>query len=554
MKKHYRDEIRKTLILHSFFPFFIVLLCMVLFLVGQGTLQARSDGIRMRREISDCFVHMAESYLEKKGELAKEIDPKRYQRDSRYRTDWNREVLQFLNQQACRGIFYLFDEEGSELYSTWGEIPVQDVRGGISWAEKKRFSFIFYQNRDENRMDMAWTFFSPMIRQGKTTGYCGFAVPIDRFFRMQEEYRGIAILSNQYGRVFADGESVFWNERRQANPRLTKGKGFLKLKRHWYYVGTDPVYDNELYVTSVSSMDSVMKLCLASLLTGVFLLLIMAIAIACSARKVAGKATAMVDVLVGALEQVEAGRLDLKLAIETGDEFELIGESFNHMVGSIRHLIDRHRELAEENLNAKIQLMESQFDPHFVFNCLESIRYLIHLNPDNAESMTVSLARLMRYSISNERDIVTLSEELDFYRRYLEIMMYRYGKRLAYQIDVEKELRRMKIPRMLLQPLIENAVKYGFGNEKRTLRIRLQAKLRREWLELRIEDDGVGISAKLLEQLRDNLKQSENHSGHIGFYNVNHRLRLLYGEEAGLSIESQVGSGTNVTLLLPAEV
>lgn len=123
------------------------------------------------------------------------------------------------------------------------------------------------------------------------------------------------------------------------------------------------------------------------------------------------------------------------------------------MIGSIRHLLARHQELAKENMLATVQILESQFNPHFLFNTLESIRYMIKFGPGEAEKMLVSLSRMLRYSIQNGKDVVTVKEEMDFISRYLQVMLYRYGDRLRYSIDLEEGSRNASIPRMTLQPL-----------------------------------------------------------------------------------------------------
>ena len=242
-----------------------------------------------------------------------------------------------------------------------------------------------------------------------------------------------------------------------------------------------------------------------------FLALAVTLAIYRSAGKVADKKTEIIYDLIGALDQVEKGDLDVSLKITSGDEFERIGHSFNTMIGSIRHLLARHQELAKENLLATVQILESQFNPHFLFNTLESIRYMIKFGPGEAEKMLVSLSRMLRYSIQNGKDVVTVKEEMDFISRYLQVMLYRYGDRLRYSIDLEEGSRGASIPRMTLQPIVENSIKYGFGEDRDCLEIRISTRIQKGVLSVIIADDGVGIRPELLEELKANLDLSLIH-------------------------------------------
>ena len=327
----------------------------------------------------------------------------------------------------------------------------------------------------------------------------------------------------------------------------------VHLENRWYYTGSVSVLDEEASVQVIYDCTSFVQLCLMSLVLMGFLALAVTLAIYRSAGKVADKKTEIIYDLIGALDQVEKGDLDVSLKITSGDEFERIGHSFNTMIGSIRHLLARHQELAKENLLATVQILESQFNPHFLFNTLESIRYMIKFGPGEAEKMLVSLSRMLRYSIQNGKDVVTVKEEMDFISRYLQVMLYRYGDRLRYSIDLEEGSRGASIPRMTLQPIVENSIKYGFGEDRDCLEIRISTRIQKGVLSVIIADDGVGIRPELLEELKANLDQGQNQTDHIGIYNVHKRIRLVYGSRYGVGIDSKIEEGTVVTLRVPCE-
>ena len=237
--------------------------------------------------------------------------------------------------------------------------------------------------------------------------------------------------------------------------------------------------------------------------------------------------------------------------IESDDEFKSIGHSFNMMLGSIRHLIERHDKMALENNMAIVQMMESQFNPHFLFNTLESIRYLVKFNPKVADKTVVNLSKLLRYSIQNTVDTVRFKEEFDFAKRYIEIMKVRFGERLEFNDNISEDVKEVSVPKMVIQPIVENAVKYGFGEDVEVLKVGISAYIKSGKVYVTVRDDGVGIEKELLKELVVNLKEKYNLSDHIGLYNVHKRIELLYGSEYGLEIKSETGKGTEVVLVLP---
>ena len=142
-------------------------------------------------------------------------------------------------------------------------------------------------------------------------------------------------------------------------------------------------------------------------------------------------------------------------------------------------------------------------------------------------------------------------EEFDFVKRYIEIMKVRFGERLEFNDNISEDVKEVSVPKMVIQPIVENAVKYGFGEDVEVLRVEISAYIENEKLYIIVKDDGVGIEEDLLKDLVFNLKEKYNSSDHIGLYNVHKRIELLYGIEYGLEINSEAGKGTEVILVLP---
>ena len=556
----FRDEIRKSLIFHALAPCFISLVVLLLVFTAVGSQQIIRKSRTMLEHFSAEFEDVIDSYVDENKEMAGELDVELFKGHPSYKTEAVSDIYRFLNSQVYRGDYYLFDQERNLVFSTNSQPNViQYIGNYLPWNttdqndSKNDCIFIYDNTVIDGRALPAWLMFQTVVKDGRLQGYSGFVLKADAFKERLGNMEQPVLLINKFNRLFTDGVSRFQNDRGKLVEEFRDGGSMVHLENRWYYTGSVSVLDGEASVQVIYDCTSFVQLCLMSLVLVGFLALAVTLAIYRSAGKVADKKTEIIYDLIGALDQVEKGDLDVSLEITSGDEFERIGHSFNTMIGSIRHLLARHQELAKENMLATVQILESQFNPHFLFNTLESIRYMIKFGPGEAEKMLVSLSRMLRYSIQNGKDVVTVKEEMDFISRYLQVMLYRYGDRLKYSIDLEEGSRGASIPRMTLQPIVENSIKYGFGEDRDCLEIRISTRIQKEVLSVIIEDDGVGIRPELLEELRANLDQGQNQTDHIGIYNVHKRIRLVYGSRYGVGIDSKTEEGTVVTLRVPCE-
>lgn len=555
----FRDEIRKSLIFHALAPCFISLVVLLLVFTAVGSQQIIRKSRAMLEHFSAEFEGVIDSYVDENKKMAGELDVELFKGQPSYKTEAVSDIYRFLNGQVYRGDYYLFDQERNLVFSTNSQPNViQYIGNYLPWNttdqndSKNDCIFIYDNTVIDGRALPAWLMFQTVVKDGRLQGYSGFVLKADAFKERLGNMEQPVLLINKFNRLFTDGVSRFQNDRGKLAEEF-RGGGMVHLENRWYYTGSVSVLDEEASVQVIYDCTSFVQLCLMSLVLMGFLALAVTLAIYRSAGKVADKKTEIIYDLIGALDQVEKGDLDVSLKITSGDEFERIGHSFNTMIGSIRHLLARHQELAKENLLATVQILESQFNPHFLFNTLESIRYMIKFGPGEAEKMLVSLSRMLRYSIQNGKDVVTVKEEMDFISRYLQVMLYRYGDRLRYSIDLEEGSRGASIPRMTLQPIVENSIKYGFGEDRDCLEIRISTRIQKGVLSVIIADDGVGIRPELLEELKANLDQGQNQTDHIGIYNVHKRIRLVYGSRYGVGIDSKIEEGTVVTLRVPCE-
>jgi len=201
-------------------------------------------------------------------------------------------------------------------------------------------------------------------------------------------------------------------------------------------------------------------------------------------------------------------------------------------------------EQARLLVEARLAALTSQINPHFLFNTLNSVSSLIRSNPDQARAMVVKLSKVLRRLLRMHDNFTTLAEELSFIEDYLSIEVVRFGDKLRFVRDVADDTLAMLVPSMLLQPLVENSIKHGLSGKVEGGTIRIHTHRTESRLFLVVEDDGVGISETKLASLLD-------HGMGIGVGNVNERLKVLFGDNYRMWIESQTGRGTRVQIEVP---
>lgn len=243
-----------------------------------------------------------------------------------------------------------------------------------------------------------------------------------------------------------------------------------------------------------------------------------------------------------------------------GDEIKQLEIVFTGMMGELNILMDqiqkKERELKDEIITrqqAEIRALQHQIDPHYLFNTLEAIRMNLMLKNDRENAEIVKLfAESFRRYIDMRDEYVTLLEEVDFIQKYIRIQNYRLDNKITFICDSEERFLGYRVVKLLLQPLVENAVCHGIDPKETGGTIILQIKKTKKYLEIAVEDDGIGLSAPETAQLQKMIYENRQ-SGSVGLRNIYQRVQLVYGPEADLTIESEKGRGTKVRLQLPLD-
>lgn len=260
--------------------------------------------------------------------------------------------------------------------------------------------------------------------------------------------------------------------------------------------------------------------------------------------------------LMGALDQMgEDDSLYVKPRNYRYRELNQIRDKFTDMMGRIDLLIKQNYLTQISLKEEELKTLQAQINPHFLFNTLQQLQTeIVCGNTVESNHIVLSLSNLFRYSMKRSEEEVELEREIKNVKDYLYILNKKYnnGIEVSFSIPNEADLR-YKIPKLTLQPIVENSVRHGFGDDLRTGEIKISAVAGRKGLLVVVADNGKGMLYEQVEELNRHINSPAQKADNIGLYNVNQRIKLKYGEQYGLRIRSKQGAGTKVTILLPPE-
>jgi two-component system sensor histidine kinase YesM len=265
------------------------------------------------------------------------------------------------------------------------------------------------------------------------------------------------------------------------------------------------------------------------------------------------------------MNKVQEGSWKERVDVSSNDEIGDLSKGFNAMIRQIETLVEEVYETSLHEKDAELAALQSQINPHFLYNSFEFINMTAIENDQYEISDLISgLGKLMRYTVDKKNKIVTVNREVEFIENYLKFVNYSMGDRIKSEIAIDDGLGNCLVPKLILQPLVENAIKHGIGDNEGSIEIRIYKET--DSVSIVVKDNGVGMSGRQLETLHQTINTMKNYFENkmnvagktnpngVALGNINHRIKLLYGDRYGLSLKSKEGVGTTVKIMIPYRV
>ncbi len=380
-------------------------------------------------------------------------------------------------------------------------------------------------------------------------GYIVFSIAAKDVMRQLLTISTPFIITDRYGRVFTSTSQYYVDQFGCISYGYPQD-GKQNMTNSRTAVFSSPAFGGTLSVYTILDISQLRTAMVTIVGTTSAFLVLLIVGMVISASKIASQKSETIDQLVTAFRDVEAGILDNRICIDTNVEFHTIADAYNKMLDDINLLIEEKKREEKEKFLSELKQLEMQFNPHFLYNTLENIKYMVKLDPSAAQQTIVCLSEVLRYSIDTKVSHVYLEDDIKYIENYLFILKARFSRKFSFGIDISDSARKAFVPKLIVQPMIENSVKYGF-DQQGCLDVRITVRIIEDRTVITVTDNGIGMEEQDLADIQELLRTKYNDTTHLGLYNVHRRIRLLYGDRYGVDIQSKRGYGTTVRVELP---
>jgi two-component system, sensor histidine kinase YesM len=447
----------------------------------------------------------------------------------------------------------------SELYQS-----AVEAKGTVLWWFAKKDTRSIYQANRSDKIVLYREIFD--LSKKNKLGFLVIGASSEKFYEMcknavQSKEEGILVLNPngeellEYGNQYSDVTTFLLKDLSWKTKDL---KGIVELPD--YTVLWAQKEKNNFILCKIVPRLSFYDLLRQSVGTPLILLAVLLLGLCPIFLFISNVITKPLNQLAVAMGKFKKGDFTQKIPVNTQDELGVVAECFNVMVEDIKTLIDTNYVMALHEKESELNALQAQINPHFLYNTLDAL-YWRAIDCDNEEigEDILALSNLFRLVLGQGKGIITVKEEENLIETYLHIQKMRFSKKLDYQICMNPTIENARIPKLILQPFIENAIVHGFENSVTKCMITVEGAMierEKEYIEFRISDTGRGMTKEQLDEIwnvEDSKRYASQRIGHYAIKNVRERLELKYREDFTFQIQSEVGKGTIVSIIIPYE-
>lgn len=555
-QSYYKNNIRKIFLLYAIIPVLLITFLCLFMYWGTWNYSFKKSNKKDNLNLSKDIENTIREYMEKAEELANMDDILNCNDNVNKRVQIFEGIYEISNRLDRKAYLYVYDKELNPVISSQMNVPFYlDGNYNSNWGifrlmNKRPNQTVLKIVTDESKNTQVLLIGKAIKSGDDILGFIVFTLDSKEFQVNIASMDSQTIITDEYGWIYVTNNYSFLDTLSRFTLWNLDKSSYIENAYGRYFITENSILDNRIRIFSLSSLSTQLAVFQFIIFILVVVFTMMIIAVFVSSKKMAIKKTKDIYVIIDAFEKVKSGNLNTYVNITDNDEFKIIAESYNLMLDSLKEQIATNKEMARLVASSQGKQLESQFNPHFLYNTLENIRYMCILDPKSASNMIFNLSTLLRYSISNNREEVTVKEDILHTENYMSILKYRFNQRFTYNINITKEVEGCIIPKLIIQPMIENSIKYGFEG-KENLHVDILGFIEDNNLILICKDDGVGMSSEVLEETRNVLSQHRNKSNHSDLYNIHRRVVLKFGEGYGIQIESKLQVGTILKVVLP---
>ena len=564
---HYKDYVRKSLFRYTLSIVSALFVLMALFYVCNILWFSVGKNRSSNKKISAILNEQMQSYMDGIDRISEEEPIRMVLSDytNNHFTEANRILYDYSNSQKIRCAFCLVNLENrmvcSNLYDSnqtifLGSDIFENLTRKIQTNTSEIFivpSGLYYQCRQAGDILLG----RGVTSQGKLIGYLFFDAYDEGIYQILKDYQlDDIMITDRYGNLFFSLGRKYMDplDKYPTNRAIVStGSGITTIDGKDYHVSVSSLENSSLMLYTLISTEYQTNIIKVGLWFFVILGLLMVTLLFPLNKKITDRNLKAVEELRKSIEEIGNGNMDYELQKTAFSEFKELHTAYRNVIMQREELLKANSELVERKRIMEIKQLEEQFNPHFIYNVLETLRYEIQIDAKQASEMVVAFASLMRYSINYGNELVPLETDIQYISDYLLLQKIRYNKRLEYHISIPSELMDIKIPKLVLQPVVENSLGHGLKNVD-SITVWIEAREKEGNLELIVRDNGGGIETARLRELQESLEQEDEQREHIGMYNSHRVVRLIYGQEYGLRIESMLGKGTTVCITMPIDM
>ncbi|MDO5733029.1 MAG: histidine kinase [Eubacteriales bacterium] len=557
--KIFQNQLLKGFLFYTLIPSILISGILILGIFVIGNRQIRFDMRRLSTEIRSVLEAQMAGMRQAAYRLSEEVDIERLAVDKNYSAQVVSAIYQQLNVLDLHCEAYVFDFEGNQLFSTEVNLATQDY---VSKSCPRLFATQNMRTKEYILFGQSYVYQdipAQYIVSGLGSQKAGgilIACSNSSIETMIKRSSSVdALIVNAYDRVFVSTSSLLQRDPLNLDTalmgvRLNEAQHFRSGENKRFVVLASPIARTELSLLLVYDYTTYYYVLLYVIVFSLLCFLTIACGSIFSAKKFSRRQAKDINTIITSFKQYKDGNERVRLDLKTNNDLMQIVETFNQIVEHIEELNRNQQDYLEETNTAKLNALTAQINPHFLFNTLEGIRFAITIDPDSAKQMILNLSSMLRYVIDFKSNRVCLEAEIAFIHAYIALMKRKYGEKLSYEEELSDEILKLKVPRMLVQPLIENSIKYARPDAQ--IELHLKGYRSSSQLVLWVRDNGPGIEPERLNELKANLKLSKrsNDSGRsIGIENIYRRLLLMYGKKNfKFDIRSGGEEGTEISI------